>query len=330
VLNPDSLQVFVVAAETENFSLTAQRLHMSQPAVSQHISALEKRLGVLLFERRGRRIKLSATGKTLLPLVQDLLRAHKRVEEVALALSGEVVGHLVIGCSTTSGKYVLPWLLARYRERHPLVRGTIRVGLRPQVIDWLLSGEVDLGITSERVQRSGLHYCRFFEDEIVLVVPTGHPWAQRESVHPLELYEERFIMREPTSGTHMALVEGLDQVGVDVDRLETVLVVGNSEAILLAVEEGIGLGFVPRVAAKRCTALGRVKIVPLEGLSMTRWLYIAYNLALPQTPAQRAFWEFMQEIHPGLPRTIPEHDLRKMVPQARSNRGIAREKASEP
>jgi len=322
VLNPDSLQVFAVAAETENFSLTAQRLHMSQPAVSQHIGALEKRFGVQLFERHGRRIKLSATGKTLLPLVQELLRAHKRVEEVALALSGEVVGHLVIGCSTTSGKYVLPWLLARYRERYPLVRGTIRVGLRSQVIDWLLSGEVDLGVTSERVQRTGLHYCRFFEDEIVLVVPSGHPWAQKGSISPFELYQERFIMREPTSGTHMALLEGLDQAGVDVDRLETVLVVGNSEAILLAVEEGIGLGFVPRVAAERCIALGRVDIVPLEGLSMKRWLYIAYNLNLPQTPARRAFCEFMQEVNPDVPCIISEHLRHDIV-----SRGVKRDAA---
>ncbi len=295
MLNPESLQIFVVAAETENFSLAAQRLHISQPAISQHIGALEKRLGIQLFERRGRRIKLSATGEALLPLVQDLLRVHKQVEEAALALSGEVVGHLTIGCAATSGKYVLPRLIAHYRERYPLVRAAVRLCSRAEVVEALLAGEMDVGVTDERIQRSGLHYRRFFQDEIVLIVPAAHPWAAREAVHPQELYQERFILREPSSGTYMTLVEELSQVGVEVGRLETVLTLENSEAILIAVEEGIGLGFVPCIAARRCVALGGVKALRIEGLSMTRWLYLVRNSALPQRLALHAFWQFLDE-----------------------------------
>lgn len=305
MLNLDSLHVFVVAAETENFSRAAKRLHMSQPAVSQHIQALEHQLGVLLFDRHGRHIKLSPAGEALLPLIRNLIRSSRQVEEAAMALSGQVVGHLTIGCSTTSGRYVLPRLLARYREQYPLVRVRVKVGLRSQVIDGLLTGDVDVAVTSERVERSALHYRRFFQDEIVLIVPAGHPWARRESVYPNELYQERFIMREPTSGTYMALVEGLDHVGVDVNRLEIVLTLENSEAIIMAVEEGIGLGFVPRVAAERCLALGRVKVVPLEGVEMKRWLYIAINSALPQTSACRAFHEFMETVTPNNLCLIP-------------------------
>ena len=295
MLNPESLQIFVTAAETENFSLAAQRLHLSQPAISQHISALEKRWGIQLFERRGRRIRLSAAGIALLPLVQDLVRAHKQVEEVALALSGEVIGHLTIGCSTTSGKYILPRLIAHYREHYPLVRATVRLCSRAEVIEALLAGEMDIGVTDERVQRSGLRYRRFFQDEIVLIVPATHPWATRKAVQPQELYQERFILREPTSGIFMALAEGLGQVGVEVGRLETVLTLENSEAIILAVEEGIGLGFVPCIAARRCVALGGIKALQIEGLSMTRWLYLVRNEALLQRPALHAFWRFLDK-----------------------------------
>ncbi len=298
MISLDSLHVFAVAAETENFSRAAKRLHMSQPAVSQHIQTLEKQLGVALFERHGRRIRLSAAGETLLPLARDLLRATKHLEEIAFALSGQVVGHLVVGCSTTSGKYVLPRLLSQYRQKYPLVKGEIRMGTRTQVVEWLQSGEVDLVIISEQVHRSGVHYRKFFEDEIVLIVPVDHPWAQREHVHPTELCGERYVMREPSSGTYLALKEGLDQVGLDVEQLESVLVLGNSEAVIMAVEEGIGLGFVPRVAAERCMALGRVKMVPLEGLSMRRWLYVGYSSTLPKTPALNAFCEFMEMIDP--------------------------------
>jgi len=301
MLNLENLCVFAAAAETENFSEAARRLHMSQPAVSQHIQALEHRLGVALFERRGRRVRLSPVGETLLPMVLDLIRASKQVEERALSLTGEVVGHLTIGCSTTSGKYLLPRLLARYRERYPLVRAHVKMGQRGQVLEWLLSGDVDWAVTSERVERMHLHYRRFFEDEIVLVVPVTHPWASRTSVHPEELYQERFVMREASSGTHMALVDGLDQAGVDVSQLEVVLTLGNSEAILVAVEEGIGLGFVPRVAVERCLALERLRIMPIDGLEMKRWLYIGHNATTPQTPAQRAFREFLAETDPEGP-----------------------------
>ena len=295
MLNPDSLQVFLVAAETENFSLAAQRLHLSQPAVSQHIQGLEQRLGVALFDRSGRRIKLSATGAALLPFAQEVMRAHKQLEEAALACVGEVIGHLTIASSATSARYVLPRLLAHYREQYPLVRATVLVRPQAQVVDGLATGEIDLGVLYERTPRNGLRYHRFFQDELVLVAPAGHPWGERASIEPHELYAERFIMREPTSGTYATLRENLGAVGVEVDRLERVLTVENSEAILMAVEEGIGLGFVPCIAARRCLAMGRIQRVQVRGVMMTRWLYLAQNVSRPQGPALNAFWRFMEE-----------------------------------
>lgn len=307
MLNLESLRIFAMAAETENFSRAAQHLHVSQPSVSQHIQALEQHLDVELFERRGRRINLSAAGATLLPLVNEVLRSSRRVEEAALALSGEVAGHLTIGCSTASGKYLLPRLLARYREKYPLVRATVKVGSRTQVIEWLLAGEVNLSVTSDRLQRGGLRFRRFYEDEIVLVVPSNHPWTGEESLDPRELYSERFILREMGSGTHSALLEALDQVGVDIDRLETVLVVDSSEAIVMAVEEQIGLGFVSRLTAERYGAWCNVQVVPLQGIQMTRWLYLVDNTQLPQPPALGAFLSYVDQFLP--PRTLSMEEI---------------------
>jgi len=298
MLDLESLQIFLVAAETENFTRSAQRLHISQPGVSQHIQALEQHLGVTLFERNGRRISLSPAGEALLPLVQDLMHTCRQVEDAAHALAGEVAGHLNLGCSTSSGKYLVPRILARYRERYPLVRAAVKVGPRSQVLDWLLSGVVNVAVTSDRVQRSGLHFRRFFEDEIVLIAPADHPWALRRTVSAKELYQERFVLREMSSGTQMTLIETLDQVGVDYDRLETVLVLDNSEAILIAVEEHIGLGFVPKVTAQRHLAMGTIQIVEIDGVSMKRWLYLVDNSQLAHSPAANAFWTFVDETLP--------------------------------
>ena len=296
MLDLESLQIFTVAAETENFTRSAQRLHMSQPAVSQHIQALEQSLGVALFDRNGRRISLSSAGEVLLPLVQDLIRNCRQVEEAAHALAGEVAGHLTLGCSTSSGKYLVPGILARYRERYPLVRAAVKVGPRSQVLDWLHGGVVDVAVTSDRVQRAGLHFRRFFEDEIVLVAPADHPWAARRSIAPRELCQERFVLREMSSGTQMTLIETLDQVGVDYDRMEVVLVLDNSEAILMAVEEHIGLSFVPKVTVQRHLPMGKIKIVEIEGVTMKRWLYLVDDSQVAHSPASNAFWAFADTI----------------------------------
>lgn len=293
MLNLDNLRIFVVAAETENFSRAAEQLHMSQPAVSQHMATLEQQLGVELFDRSGRHVAISAAGQALLPLARDLINRSKQVEEAALVLKGEVSGRLTIGCSTTSGKYVLPRLLARYREHYPLVRATVKVGARQQMIDWLVEGDVDVGVASERVARGGLSYQRFFEDEIVLLVPGSHRWASRGSVSPAELQGERFVMREAVAGTNLTVLEALTLAGVDVQCLEVVLTLENSEAIVMAIEEEIGLGFVPRVAVERFVALGRVAALQVDGLDLRRWLYMIDNLHRPQTPALQTFWEYM-------------------------------------
>jgi DNA-binding transcriptional LysR family regulator len=154
---------------------------------------------------------------------------------------------------------------------------------------------VDVGVASERVERGGLSYQRFFEDEIVLVVPASHPWAGQASVSPAQLQHERFVMREAQAGTNLTVLEALALAGVDVDSLEVVLTLENSEAIVMAVEEEIGLGFVPRVAVERFINLGRIALLEVEGLDLRRWLYMIDNQHRPRTPASRAFWEYIGE-----------------------------------
>jgi len=111
------MNVFLTAAETQNFSEAARQLHMTQPAVSMQIQSLEQRLGVDLFERSGRRIQLSEAGETLMPMARELVSMALTIEEAIKSLGGEVVGHLKLGCSTTAGKYILPQLIARFRHR---------------------------------------------------------------------------------------------------------------------------------------------------------------------------------------------------------------------
>ncbi len=295
MLDWHDLQVFVVAAEVENFSVAAQELHLSQPAVTQRIRSLEKHLGVKLFERQGRRVRLSETGAYLLPMAKDLLRRSNRLEEMMHSLRGEVVGHLVVGCSTTTGKYLLPPLMARFIERYPGVQATVRVGSRNRVLELLVSREVNLAFASALIPRREIRYHRFIDDEVVLIAPHNHPWHKHVPIQPDALLRERLILREPGSGTYQAMERALARHDISVDELHTVMTLGNSEAIILAVEEGIGVGFVPKLAADRCKRLGNIAIVPIADIHMSYTIWMAENAMQPATAAQIHFVRLLKE-----------------------------------
>ena len=295
MLDWHDLQVFIAAADLENFSAAAQELHLSQPAITQRIRSLEKQLGVKLFERQGRRVHLSEAGAYLLPLAKDLLRRSKRTEEMMQSLRGEVVGHLTIGCSTTTGKYLLPPLMAHFCDRHPGVQATVRVGSRNRVLELLAAGQVHLAFTSALTPRRGIRYRKFIQDQVVLIAPSNHPWVQQEAIEPEELLQERLILREPGSGTYQAMETALARHDISVDELHTVITVGNSEAIILAVEEGIGVGFVPKLAAQRCMRLGHIQAVPIIDTFMSYTIWMAENTMQPATAAQLHFLKLLKE-----------------------------------
>lgn len=305
MLSFQELNVFVEAALAENFSEAARRLYLSQPAVSLQIGSLERRLGLELFHRNGRNIHLSEAGKILLPLAQEALHQMKRIEETMEGLKGVMMGELIIACSTTVGKYILPRLVAGFRGRYPHVRVTVNVMSRRAAIEWLLSGRAEIAVVSTQPTQPDLEYAAFLEDHVVLLVPANHPWADGRTVTPVDLLTQPFILREPSAGTYEVVSEGLRAHGLSIEQLQAVLSLGNTEAIEMAVEEGIGIAFVSRMAAQRGIQLGRVVEVPVAGMTLKRNIYMLQHNRRAATPLQQAFWEFA---------FAPENEaLRKLV-----------------
>ena len=292
MLNLHEMNVFVEAAQAENFSLAAQRLYLSQPAVSLQVRNLEKQLGVDLFRRNGRNVVLSDAGKVLLPLAQQLLLQAKHIEEMMWGLQGMVIGELAIACSTTVGKYILPQLIAGYRGCHTDVQVAVQVMGRRSAIDWLLDGRADIAVVSTHLVHRDLEYRPFLQDDVVLIVPVSHPWADGRTVTPEDLAECPFIMRESTAGSYEVLADGLTSRGLSVADLRVVMTLGNAEAIEMSVEAGLGIAFVSRLVACRGLTLGRIREVPVEGMSLARTIYMVRHLRRSATPPQQAFWDF--------------------------------------
>jgi DNA-binding transcriptional LysR family regulator len=304
MLNLSEMQVFTVAAETGNFSEAARRLHLSQPAVSQQIRSLENYLDVELFLRSGRGVALTDAGEVLLPLARELLDLSRRIEETMRSLEGQVVGHLVIGCTTTAGKYMLPLVAAAFSQHHPNVQVTIEMCSCASIVNPLLAREVHLGISSTKIVHRDMECQPFFTDYVVLVVPADHPFASRSSVSPVELLDQPFILREEGSSTCRIVQGGLSGQGLSLDQLQVAMVVGNAEAIEIAVEHGLGVAFISRLAARHGLELGRLVEVPVEGLRLERPLYVVRSSRCAKTPAQTRFWDFVREQREKLAQTL--------------------------
>ena len=296
MFNLNELEVFLAAAELGNFSAAARRLHISQPAVSQAIRSLEKQFGAELFYRQGRSVRLSDAGQALRPMSRELLSSARRLEETMVSMQGKVVGEINIGCSTTSGKYLLPGLIARFRKEFPQVRMNVLVSSRESVINKLLSGQVTMGVSSKRMEHRDLEYKEFFRDDVILIASANHRWANYRRIYPDDLLDEPLILREDGAGTLEVMLDGLQKFDVSPDMLNVAMVLGNAEAIEMAVGEDLGVAFISSLAAARGLETGRVVEVEVEGFSLSRYLYIIRNLRLPASRAQLEFWEFANSL----------------------------------
>lgn len=295
MINLSELRVFVTAAEEGNFSRAAERLQLSQSAISQNIQAIEKEYGVELFIRRGRTVELSEAGQAILPMARDVLHSSYKFEDAMQNANNQVGGELLIGCSTSSGRYLMPSLLSMFQKQFPAVRSRIKVMPREEVLNQLLSEKIPLGVTSQMFEHHEIESEPVFTEKIILIVPSGHPWAANGKTEPMNLVGQPMIMREETSGTRGTVLTGLRSCGVTPDMLNVVMELGSGEAIELAVERGMGMAFVSEMVAARGLSLGLVKKVDMDCVSLQRTVYMARRPNYPFTRAQNTFWGFVRE-----------------------------------
>ena len=290
------LKSFLYAAEHLNFSEAAKQLHLTQPTISHHIKILESELGVELFTRTGHHLKLTEAGHLLLPWAHKLIHQSIEMEEMMASLQQKVVGHLRLACSTTAGKYILPLLTARFRQRYPGIRASILTCEPEHVIPRILEERANLGVvSSEEICKDELECQKFFRDHITLIVPTNHPWAGRESIEPGDLLDEPMIIREPTSGTRRVMLTELAQHDITLDDLNIFLELGNAEAIVNTVAAGFGVSFVSTLATACPRERGQVVEVPVTELELRRTIYmIRRSLEMPNRP-QEVFWGFIHD-----------------------------------
>lgn len=293
MLGSRELEVFLTAAEEENFSVAARKLHLSQPAVSFQIQSLEEHLKVQLFQRTGKRIVLTDAGRDLMPLAREMINLSTRIEETMGMQQGIVKGQIQIGCSTSPGKYILPHLIGAFRKKYPDVQIAVQVMSRESVEEKLLTKQAHLGLLSLPSKHKELDSVPVFEDELILIVGATHAWANREAVSPQELKDSDWILREGGAATRHLVTQTLAENGVAANALNVAMELGSVEAVEQAVEAGHGAAFVSRIAVRRGLEIGRIKTVPVAGMIMRRQILLARNKTRTSTCAQSRFQEFV-------------------------------------
>ena len=297
------LMVFRAVAEQLSFRKAAEELYLTQPAVSLQIKALEEDLGVQLFDRSGAHITMTPAGRVLLEYAAQVNAHLVQAEREIAALSGEHVGQLALGASTTIAQYVLPRLLGEFCREHPRVHSTLISGNTEHIVEAVEKQRIALGFIEGPARSREVKTEPYLEDELVLIASTAHELAERNSVSCSEIASIPLLMRERGSGTRHVIEMALEHQGVKRNSLHIVMELDSTEAIKSAVEAGLGIGFVSRWAIAKDLRLGNnFKIVELEGLRIKREFLVVY--ASSPEPKGVAF-EFRRFItsRAGLQRT---------------------------
>jgi DNA-binding transcriptional LysR family regulator len=292
------LESFVMIAKIKSFSRAAEKLYLTQPTISNHIHLLEKELGTILFNRTNKQISMTRAGEIFYEYAISILNKKEHAFFSLEEYKGKIEGILEIASSSIPEQYYLADALKRFSAKYPDVRYSLMKHDTSQVIDKILSGEIDFGIVGARPESTQLDYIDIMEDEIVLA---GPPHGL-EKMMPDALAELPLIFRELGSGTRKAAMGFLkDTSGIDTAGLHIVAEVESNETIKRFIELGLGYSFVSLCSIARELSEGRLGIVALDGFKIKRSFYFVYHKKRVLSPLSDTFREFILSEKTQLP-----------------------------
>src|SRR5689334_1858584 len=291
-MDTKQLAAFCTVVERRSFSQAAEQLGVTQPAVSLQIRSLEKRLGVQLLDRSGRRVEPTEAGQRLYRSAQRLLAQEELLlAELGGEAEGELSGRLEIGASTGPGGTVLPVVLGEFQQRHPAVHVALSVSDTQHVIEQVARRELELGVVGAQRRHRGVVFESFFRDEVVLAVPRGHRFANAK-VTIDELRGEPIVLMQEGAGVRQVIEDELRQRGVRLRDLDVRLELGLQESARSAVIGGHGVTFISRAALADDLAAGTVAVARGAGLEPAREILLVRSGGRAETRAAQAFVEF--------------------------------------
>ncbi|MFJ7307772.1 LysR family transcriptional regulator [Peribacillus frigoritolerans] len=269
----ENLKMFCLVVDEGSISQAARLSFLSQPAVTRQIHQLENYYNTLLFDREEGRLRVTEAGKLLYPFAKAIVNDFNHSKEVIQQSTGKYNVNLIVGASLTIGEYLLPSLLGRFKKQQPEIKVTLTIKNTPRVLEDLSNDVIDLALVEGLVENTDFIVDKFAEDELILVCPTDHPWKDRKEIQLEELGNERMIWRESISGTRLIVENMLREYGV-LEKIESYMEIGSTQAIKSAVEAGLGISILPRLTVARELEQGFLREVDIYRINMARNLWL--------------------------------------------------------
>jgi len=293
------IRIFEAVAQYESYTRAAEKLFMTQPAVSMQIKQLEDDSGLELFERQGKKMCLTLIGKEMLHYASRVLQAHGDMLGAMKELKGVKGGHLIVSVATTAN-YFVTQLLAEFSRQHEGINITLDVTNRHTLLDQLENHEPDMVIMGEPPKGHGLQSERLMENPLVVIAAPNHPLTA--AARPLllgDVLAERFIVREKGSGTRSAIERHMHQHNV---TCKNTLEMRSNETIKHAVEAGLGLGIVSMHTIQPELDSGRLVVLEVENFPIQRHWHIVMRKGKRLSPIAREFKRFVMLEAPNFVR----------------------------
>jgi DNA-binding transcriptional LysR family regulator len=286
------LAAFCAVVERASFSQAAEQLGVTQPAVSLQIRSLEKRLGVQLLDRSGRRVEPTDAGRRLYRSALRLLAQEEQLlAELGEEVEGELTGRLELGASTGPGGTVIPIVLCEFQQRHPEVHVALTVSDTQRIVEEVARRELELGVVGAARRHRGVVFEPFFRDEVVLAVPRGHRFSDR-TVPLEELRAEPLVLMQEGAGVRQMIDDEMRAVGTRLRDFDVRLELGLQESARTAVLAGYGVTFISRSAIEADVNAGTISIARVEGLDASREISLVRASGRAETRVAQAFVDF--------------------------------------
>ncbi len=294
------IEAFVQVAQHRSFSKAAEALFLTQPSVTARIQSLERDLGEALFERNGRGVRMTEMGAGFLPYARRALKALQDGRDSIEGMRNLDIGSLKLGSALTVSTYVLPKILKRYTTAYPGVEVSVHTGRSEQVLQMVLQDDVHCAL-ERTVHHAEIVTVPLYEDDLVLVAPPEHRFAQKRGATVEEIGREPLILFDKGS-SYNALIQGVFRQHGIVPK--TLMEMDTIEATKKMVEEGMGIALLPKVSTEREIEIGRLVTVSVTNATMPRrQISLIYRKNRKQPRAVAAFLALLSEMYKA---TIPD------------------------
>ncbi|SDT86961.1 selenium metabolism-associated LysR family transcriptional regulator [Desulfobacula phenolica] len=289
------LHIFVSVVDNKSFSKASCAINLSQPTVSSHIKELEDHFKCRLLDRLGKITEPTKAGEILYQYSKKLLTLRDQSEAAMNDFLGRTKGNLFIGGSTIPSCYIIPRLIGPFSKQFPDISIELTAGDTMEIVQKIKKGSIEIGIVGAKIDDPQIKQEKLVADEMKLIVPYNHKWADQTFVDCSNLFEEKIIAREKGSGTWQSILKSMDEAGLNSKKLNTGITMGNTVSVIQGILNHVGISILSTIAVQDDINKGRLKALSVKGLDLDRFFYLTLSKKRTLSPICNKFIAFARQ-----------------------------------